>query len=185
MRRAAPLLVVLVFPLVACGAESPELPDVAAAAPQNAVLHWQESYGKPGTRLVFRVSAFRVTPTGWSADVEVQNDSRTSYSLGGKRASLDRTFGVMLFRTGDMRELRQRNAAQELPDVRGAETFSPALPALLAAGATWRGTMSAAGALVSKLWVRIVFGPFVAVGDPPQGLQDPVVWITDHTHQLV
>ena len=184
MRRAALLTAVLVLLLAACAAETSELPDVHAAAPQRAALSWQESYGKPGARLVFRVSAFRVTSSGWAADVEVSNDSSTSYSLGGERASLDRSFGVMLFRTGDMRELRQRNEGRELPIVRHAETFAPTLPGLLAAGATWRGTMSADGALVSKLWVRIVFGPFVAVGVPPQGLEDPVVWITDHTHQL-
>jgi hypothetical protein len=184
MRRPALLLALLVVPLAACGAESAPVPDVHAAKPQHAALTWQESYGKPGARLVFRVSDFRVTSTGWSAAVDVRNDSRTSYSLGGRKASLDRSFGVMLFRTGDMRELRQRNDARELPSVRSAERFRPALPPLLAAGATWRGTMSAAGSLVAKLWVRVVFGPFVAVGEPPEGLADPVVWITDHTYRL-
>jgi hypothetical protein len=184
MRRAALLLGLLALLLAGCGSETSTLPEVHAAKPQEAKLDWEEHYGNAGPKLVFRVSTFRVTRDGWSADIEFENDTGISYSLGGPRASIDRTFGVMLFRTGDMRELTQRNEAGELPTVRTAETFEPALPGLLAPGGQWRGTMSAPGSLVSGLWIRVVYGPFVAVGDPPKGIADPVVWITDHTHQL-
>lgn len=184
-RRAvlAPLALVLLL-AGACGTATEAGPEVRAAAPQQATLAWRESYGKPGARLVFGVESFRVRTDGWSAAVEIRNDSRVSYSLGGRRASIDRAFGVMLFRTGDMRDLEQRNRANDLPALRAAARFEPALPPLLAPGARWRGTMSAPGNLVAGLWVRLVFGPFVAVGEPPPGLEDPVVWITDHALQI-
>lgn len=182
VRLAPPGLAVLLA--AACGSGGASLPEAHPAPPQVATLGWHESYGKPGARLVFEVASFRVGKTGWSARVAVRNDSRVSYSLGGSRASVERTFGVMLFRTGDLRDLEQRNRANELPEVRSATRFKPALPSLLGPGMRWSGTMSAPGALADGLWLRVVFGPFVAVGAPPSGLRDPVVWITDHAHQL-
>lgn len=186
MRRAARSALVLLLACLAtaCGESGDPAPDVQKAPPQLALLGWEESYGKPGSRLVFGVSSFRVTDAGWAAKVEIRNDSPVSYSLGGQRASISRAFGVMLFRTGDRRDLEQRNRANELPELRSAVRFQPQLPDLLDRGASWRGTMSAPGNLVAGLWVRIVFGPLVAVGEPPEGLQDPVVWITDHAHEL-
>ena len=55
---------------------------------------------------------------------------------------------------------------------------------VLEPGVTWRGTISAPGALAGGLWVRIVFGPFSSVGEPPEGAPSPVSWITDHAYHL-
>ena len=44
--------------------------------------------------------------------------------------------------------------------------------------------MSASGALVADSWVRVVFGTLIAVGKPPDELDDVVVWITDHAYRL-
>ena len=41
-----------------------------------------------------------------------------------------------------------------------------------------------AGALAGGLWVRLSFGPLVAVGEPPQGAAAEVVWFTDHAYRL-
>ncbi len=51
-------------------------------------------------------------------------------------------------------------------------------------GQTWKGTIAAPGALAGGLWVRLSFGPFTSVGDPPEGAQPQVVWFTDHAHRL-
>jgi hypothetical protein len=44
--------------------------------------------------------------------------------------------------------------------------------------------MSASGALVAGSWARVVFGTLVAVGNPPEGLAETVVWITDCAYRL-
>ena len=44
--------------------------------------------------------------------------------------------------------------------------------------------MSANGALVADSWVRVVFGTLIAAGKPPEGLEEVVVWITDHAYRL-
>jgi hypothetical protein len=44
--------------------------------------------------------------------------------------------------------------------------------------------MSAQGALVAGSWARVVFGTLVAVGKPPEELDEKVIWITDHAYEL-
>jgi hypothetical protein len=44
--------------------------------------------------------------------------------------------------------------------------------------------MSAPGALVADSWVRVVFGTLIAVGKPPEGLEEVFVWITDNSYRL-
>ena len=43
---------------------------------------------------------------------------------------------------------------------------------------------TASGALVAGSWVRVVFGPLVAAGNPPPDLDEQIVWITDHSYRL-
>lgn len=178
-------VVALALVAAGCGAaaEAP-VPDTAPAPPQLAQLGWQEVYGKPGRRLVFRVDSLAVDRRGWSASVAVENDSQARFAVAAGKTSIDSSFGLMIMPTGDHRELDRLNAAGELPAVRQAETIAPALPGVLDPGETWRGTLAARGALPGGAWARVVFGAFLAMGTPPAGLQDRVVWITDHAHQL-
>jgi len=60
----------------------------------------------------------------------------------------------------------------------------PELPTILEPKASWSGEMSARGALVANSWVRVVFGTLIAVGKPPEGLDEILVWITDNTYRL-
>jgi len=155
-----------------------------AASPQTATLDWRESYGKPGEELVFGVEKLQVTENGWRAWLVLTNGSSIAYDVGDPRATLDRAFGLMLFRTGDEHELEHRNQNGILPATRPAVRYVPNLPKTLVPGATWRGRISAPGALVARSWVRVVFGTLVAVGKAPSGLSDRIVWITDHAYQL-
>ena len=50
--------------------------------------------------------------------------------------------------------------------------------------ASWKGEISARGSLVAGSWARVVFGTLVAVGKPPEGLDETLIWITDETYQL-
>lgn len=156
----------------------------AAAGPQAADLDWRETYGKEGEELVFSVESLEVVRSGWRARLKVENDTSVSYEVGDPRATLDRSFGLMLFSSGDVKELEERNTDQTLPAVRAAARYEPALPKILEPGAAWEGTISASGALVASSWVRVVFGTLISVGAPPEGLAEKVVWITDHSYRL-
>jgi hypothetical protein len=154
-----------------------------AAGPQSADLDWRETYGSTEEQLVFTVAGIDVTDTGWSARVGIENDSSVSWELAPD-ATPDGSFGLQLFETGDKQELEDRNSGGTLPAVRAATGYAPDLPAILEPGASWEGEISARGPLVAGSWARVVFGTLIAVGKPPDGLDEMVVWITDNTYQL-
>lgn len=155
-----------------------------AAGPQTAELGWRETYGKPGEQLVFTVESLEIRRGGWTARVGVENDTSVAYELDDPRATLDRSFGLMLFSTGAQSELDELNANGELPEPRPGTAFEPELPTILEPRSSWEGTMSASGSLVAGSFVRVVFGTLVAVGKTPEGLAERVIWITDHAHPL-
>ena len=161
-----------------------EAPDASVAAgPQKADLGWRETYGSPGERVVFTVDSLEVTKTGWRARIGVENSSSVAWELD-PGATSDGTFGLQLFTTGNPDELEERNRERSLPAVRAATRYMPELPPILEPKAAWEGEMSANGALVADSWVRIVFGTLIAVGKPPEGLDELVVWITDRAYHL-
>jgi hypothetical protein len=156
----------------------------AAAGRQRASLGWRETYGANGQELVFSVHSLEVGPGGWSARLTVQNNTSVSYAVGDPRATLDRSFGLRLFSSGELSDLQERNESGTLPAVRLASSYRPSLPAVLEPGASWTGTISAPGSLAAGTWVRVVFGAFVSVEDPPDGLEGHVEWITDRAYRL-
>ena len=103
---------------------------------------------------------------------------------GGAAEDVTSQFGVMLFPSGSIDEVEERSQDGQLPGLRAARRFDPPLPARLAPGESWRGTIGARGPLAGSLYLRLVYGPFVAVGDPPEGMQPGFSWITDHAHRL-
>lgn len=180
MRRTVLLAVVL---LAGCGGAEPKpVAPARSAEPQQAELGWRESYPKAGARLVFEVEGLDVGRDGWSVEVAVTNRTTIAFELGG--TAVDLGYGVMLFRTGDLEELERAAQDGTLPAVRRAETISPKPPTRLEPGASWRATLSAPGALAARSWLRVTFGPLVAVGDPPEGMEPVVFWITDLAHRL-
>ena len=68
--------------------------------------------------------------------------------------------------------------------MRAATRYAPELPRILEPKASWEGTIAAPGPLVADSWARVVFGTMVAVGKPPQGLEEVFVWITDSAYRL-
>jgi len=163
---------------------SKDAPDASAAAgPQTVDLDWRETYGPPDERIVFSVSSLQITRTGWRARVGVENASSVAWELD-PGATPNGTFGLQLFSTGEPDELEERNKAGTLPAVRAATLYEPELPTILEPDASWEGEMSAPGALVADSWVRVVFGTLIAVGKPPDELDEVLVWITDNSYRL-
>lgn len=183
--RAAAAAALLVLVTGGCiGDEQPARPPTKAAPPQEAELEWEERLPETGAALFFRVSRIAVTSGGWEADVEVENRTEIPWRLPGAVSAVPTSFGVMLFVTDELGEVEQRSRDGDLPGLREAEEYEPRLPARLAPGARWRGTIAARGSLAAGLYVRLVLGPFVADGDPPEGLQAAFSWITDHALRL-
>jgi hypothetical protein len=178
------LFTVLALLAAGCGGDSAPLVPSKAASPQETTLDWDEQLPESGPALVFRVGRFAVTYDGWEADVAVENRTDIPWRLPGADNALPTSFGVMLFPTDDLDEVEARGRSGDLPGLRAADVYMPALPSRLAPGAAWRGTIAARGALAAGLYVRIVLGPFVAVGDTPDGMQATFSWITDHTYRL-
>ena len=159
-------------------------PTHAAAGPQKAELGWQEHFGSEGDELVFSVDSLEVLPEGWRARIALENKTSVPYEVGGPSSMAGPSFGLMLFESGQQAELDEENENGTLPAIRTAMHFEPSPPRLLEPGKSWAGTISAPGALVADSWARVVFGPLVSVGTPPEGLEERVVWITDRAYQL-
>ncbi len=160
-----------------------EVTTSVAAGPQTADLGWRETYGQEGEQLIFTVDRLEVTETGWRARIGVENDSSVGWELAPD-ATPDGTFGLQLFETGEASELEERNQTNTLPAVRAATAYKPELPPILEPGSAWDGQISARGALVAGSWARFVFGTLVAVGKPPDGLDEMLIWITDNAYEL-
>ena len=154
-----------------------------AAGPQTASLHWTETFGDPGERLVFTVRSIQVTESGWNAQIGVENRTKVGWELA-PGATPEGSFGLQLFETGSKNELDRRNREGTLPAARAATRYVPELPHVLDPDASWEGTISAQGPLVAGSWARVVFGTLIAVGKPPKGFGERFVWITGHAHQL-
>lgn len=183
MRRTA--LLAFVLALAGCGEPAVDRPRPVpqAAEPQQAELGWRESYpDASGERLVFEVESFEVTAEGWSTRVAVTNE--TSIPWEARPPLSQQRYGVMLFATGDLGELEEAARSGGLPAARKAETIEPEPPAVLAPGATWRARLAARGALAAGSYLRVVFGPLRAAAEPPEGMEQVVVWITDSSYRL-
>jgi hypothetical protein len=184
--RALSLLVLLAAAVAAgCSSSgSPGPPPSVAAPPQRAELGWEERFPPTGPALVFRAHRLAVTAAGWEVDVEIDNGTPIPWELGADRVAVGRSFGVMLFATADVEEVERRQRDDDLPGLRPARRFVPVLPVELRPGRTWRGTVSAEGRLAAGRYLRLVFGPLVARGEPPQGMPSQFSWITDHAYLL-
>ena len=167
-----------------CRTETAELAPSRPAGVQQAELGWAERQPTSGPGLVFAVHGFEITKDGWSAEIGIENRTAIEWELSSDRLAPARSFGVMLFATGELDELVNRNRNNDLPGLREALKIEPILPYRLEPNDEWRGTISAPGTLAAGRYVRLVFGPLLAVGEAPDGLRTDIVWITDHAYRL-
>lgn len=183
MPWARNVLLALAAAALLTGCESSNAPPLppGPASPQKVTLDWVERFPSEGPGLVFRAHGFEVTSSGWQAEVELENDTATSWRIVESPAT---SFGVMLFTTDDVSEVEGRSRDGDLPGLRSAQSFDPPLPTSLLPGGTWRGTIAAPGRLAASLHMRIVFGQLVAVGEPPESMPTEFSWITDNSYEL-
>ena len=179
-----PLFLAAALLLAGCGNSGKLEPvdESRAAEPQRAELHWRESYPSSGQRLIFAVDSLEITAKGWSADIAVTNSTAVSFELGAVAAPT--AFGLMLFVNDNLDEFQEAAQNGRLPAPRFATRFDPVLTDVLAPKQTWHGRISAPGSLADGAYVRVSFGPLVAMGDPPNGMRPTVVWITDRSYRL-
>ena len=184
MRR--PLVLVAVLLVVGCvgcgGAEAEPVAPSQAAEPQRAELGWLERYPETGPGLRFAVEWLEVSKDGWSAEIAVTNATGIPFELSG--GGIDLQYGLMLFATGDLGELEEAARDGTLPPPRLATELVPEPPELLSPNESWRTTISAPGPLADGSYVRVSFGPLRAQGEPPEGMEPVVVWITDRSYRL-
>ena len=134
----------------------------ATASAETIRLGWVEKLDKgPTTRMTFRVGELRTTGKAWSATVEIVNRGTAVVAISGSQ------FGVVEYATSTefKRSLRALRA----------DTFRPPLPARLAPGKSWKGTVGGPGVPDDRQYVRLVFGAFTSGLAPT-----PFTWITDH-----
>ena len=130
MRRAlAASLLLALAAVAAAGCASSDggvtVPATVRAPPQTAQLGWKEPYPAEQPALVFGVSSFTVTRTGWTAEISVENRSDIAWEVGDPRTAAQLAFGVLLFPNDDLDELERRNRDGTLPAIRHATTLRP------------------------------------------------------------
>ena len=157
---------------------------VSAAAPQTASLDWVERFPADGPALVYTVEQLTIDRDGWKVKLGIENKTDRRYAIPSVTDPAGRTFGVMMFESGELEDLTTRSKTGDYPVLRPAQTVVPPLPAVLDPGDAWHGTIAAQGSLPAEKWLRVVLGPMTVVGDVPKDVPTDVVWITDHAHLL-
>lgn len=191
MRRYVHALVLAgsVLALAGCGGALPEadLP-VGPAPPQRHQLDWEERSPATGEGIVYRVRSLEVTTTGWRAEIGIDNQTSVTWRLGNAvevlRAAPVGRFGLLVLSTDDHERVERANTTRQLPPIRRATSIVPALPTSLAPGALWDGTIEGTGRLPGGLWVRVSFGLMTTDDELPDGMQNGLIWFTDHAVQL-
>lgn len=191
MRRYVHALVLAgsVLALAGCGGGLPEadLP-VGPAPPQRHRLDWAERAPETGPGIVYRVRSLEVTSTGWRAEIGIDNRTSATWRLGSaveeQRAAPIGRFGLLVLPTDDRDRIEHANTTGQLPPIRRATSIVPALPTRLAPGALWDGTIEGTGRLPGGLWVRVSFGLMTTDDEVPDGLENGLIWFTDHSVRL-
>jgi hypothetical protein len=173
VRTCWPATIVVLF-TAGCGtaSSSPQTRE------QTIVLHWHETAGQPGNRLIVDVDRLVVRRDGWAVSAAFKNDSPATLVVSRRHKRHGTEFGILLFRT------RSRRAAQNPGPGFFASRFTPAPPMTLRPGARWSGTFSGEGRLPAGDYVRIELGSFGPSGAirPPLSMQ--FEYITDHVVRL-
>jgi hypothetical protein len=178
VRAVRVLGVVAVAALCGCGSGS-ERVAASPAEPRTVQLHWVEHWPEAG--LAFRVDRLVISRDGWRITASVTNRSSFDYAIRRPHRRGESMFGLVLLETVARKELGELTADfRKAPPFLEPERIEPPLPSVLAAGSSWRGTMSGSRILREGSAVRVLFGRFERTrGDPGY-----LLWVTEHAVQL-
>ena len=89
-------------------------------------------------------------------------------------------FGLEVFRTTSLQEVRNRAAAGSIHPQALADRFSPSRPTLIPPGRGWSGSFSGRGGLPADVPIRVVLGAFM----PPGPITDRFLCISEKVVRL-
>jgi hypothetical protein len=161
------LLILIAVPLVAAGCGS-STEATSPARPQTSALNWVETAGRPGERLVIRVTSLTLGLRRWSVRASITNDTSAQLFIGKPHSHESGAFGL----------LTATAASTGLTATR----YAPPLPSALRPGETWNGRFGGSGTVGEGRPVRVVFGTFWAYGGVRVGGWRRVMFrlVTDH-----
>jgi hypothetical protein len=139
-------------------------------------VNWNEKASLDGKPIAtFRVKSIEVGPDGYKIVASFTNTSPSVLKMPEGTAQSPNDFGLGVF----VSALPQRI---ESPGnyLLKAQQIRPALPATIAPGRTWSGTMTSDNPPRSDRSLRVVFGVFFWKGKPPYGLGPYFIWQTNH-----
>ena len=123
----------------------------------------------------FRVKTIEVGPDGYKIEASFTNTSPRVLKLPAGTARSPSDFGLGVF----VNALPQRIESAGNYLLR-AQKIRPSLPATVAPGETWTGTMTSDTPPRSGRSLRVLFGVFFFKGKPPAGLGPYFLWQTNH-----
>jgi hypothetical protein len=139
-------------------------------------VNWNEKAAVDGKPIAtFRVKSIEVGPNGYKIVASFTNTSPSVLRLPAGTASSPNDFGLGVFVSALPQRIEQ--AGNYLLK---AQQIRPALPATIAPGRTWSGTMTSDNPPRSDRSLRVLFGVFFWKGKPPYGLGPYFLWQTNH-----
>jgi hypothetical protein len=161
------VLILIAVPLVTAGCGGTTTA-TSPARPQTSTLNWVETAGRPGERLVVRVTSLTLGRRSWSVRASLTNDTSAQLFIGKPHSHQSGAFGL----------LTATAASTGLT----ASRYAPPLPAALRPGQTWNGSFGGSGTVGEGRPLRLVFGTFWAYGGVRVGGRRRVMFrlVTDH-----
>jgi hypothetical protein len=139
-------------------------------------VNWTEEASFAGRPIAtFRVKTIEVGPDGYKIDASFTNTSPQVLKLPAGTSRSPNDFGLGVF----VNALPQRIESVGNYLLK-AQRIRPMLPATIAPGETWSGTMTSDTPPRSGRSLRVLFGVFFFKGKPPTGLGPYFLWQTNH-----
>jgi hypothetical protein len=139
-------------------------------------VNWDEKASVDGKPIAtFTVKSIEVGPSGYKIVASFTNTSPSALRLPTGTASSPNDFGLGVFVSALPQRIEQPGNY-----LLKAQQIRPALPATIAPGQTWSGTMTSDNPPRSDRSLRVLFGVFFWKGKPPYGLGPYFLWQTNH-----
>ncbi len=150
------------------------------AGPQVVQLGWHENCGTRADPLPITTRRLVVGKGRWRVDLSFRNEMGVPLSVVRAHHPGQTLFGLEVFRTTSLQEVRNRAAAGSIHPQALADRFSPSRPTLIPPGRGWSGSFSGPGGLPADVPIRVVLGAFL----PPGPITDRFLCISEKVVRL-